>query len=418
MKNKHKKSQYLQTGSIALLAAIMAYQNKRVRRFVAELELPATTPTLRTYPHVSIILPVRNEAAHIDTVLASLIAQDYPSFDITVIDDGSTDETPRLLEHWVKQDRRIQVHRIDTLPKDWAGKSHALHTGVEHTDGKWLLFTDADTRHEPQALRLAVQHAEQKQLDLLTMMTDMKFIGAGMHLLSTTGFLILTNVATPGEMRSTAHKHGFAVGQYMLVRRSSYQSLHGYAAASMRSSFADDVDLAEFFKQAGYTMDIVSGKDIVHNEQWTTWESAWKGWSKSLAAKVTFNPLAGLCGGLLLIASGALPLGILLRTLSGGIKKQPLATLLALFTIAAQINAFHMLDSLFDIPESQALRAPLAFITFGTMLLDTTSATLRGSDKIAWKGRIQSRPEQTSQGKQTKQLLNSVQTLLTAHLHM
>jgi len=81
-------------GALALAAL---WQRYRARRSVKETRPPDDAPLPIPAPHVSIILPVRNEEANIDACLASLLAQDYPDFDITIIDDGSTDATPRLL---------------------------------------------------------------------------------------------------------------------------------------------------------------------------------------------------------------------------------------------------------------------------------------------------------------------------------
>jgi chlorobactene glucosyltransferase len=161
----------LRTGSLALLALGALRQSYRVRRALAEATPPAPTPLPAPAPSVSIIVPMRNEATNIDGVLTSLPAQDYPAFDVTVSDDGSTDATPQLLATWARCDARLHVQRLDALPAGWAGKTHALHTGVGLSTGEWLLFTDADTRHASQTLRLMVGHALSHEDDLLSMLS-------------------------------------------------------------------------------------------------------------------------------------------------------------------------------------------------------------------------------------------------------
>src|SRR5581483_3727835 len=123
---------------------VALWQSYRAHRSVREMHPPREVPLPEAAPRVSIILPVRNEEANIDCCVASLLAQDYPDFDLTIIDDGSSDATPRLLAKWEARDGRVHVQRIDRLPCGWAGKAHALHTGVEMTQGEWMLFTDAD----------------------------------------------------------------------------------------------------------------------------------------------------------------------------------------------------------------------------------------------------------------------------------
>ena len=122
---------------LALAALFALRQSYRARRSQAETTPPEPGELPAPPPHVSIILPVRNEESNIDAVLTSLLAQDYPAFDLTVIDDGSTDATPDLLADWSARDPRLHIHWIDTLPEGWAGKTHALHV---HTSTGPLAF--------------------------------------------------------------------------------------------------------------------------------------------------------------------------------------------------------------------------------------------------------------------------------------
>src|SRR5579859_678693 len=154
---------------LALAALVALWQSYRARRSVKEMHPPREASLPAPAPHISIILPVRNEEANINACVSSLLAQDYPDFDLTIIDDGSTDATPCLLAAWQARDARVHLHRINELPCGWAGKAHALHTGIELTDGQWLLFTDADTCHAPHTLRLMLGHALHRQNDLLSM---------------------------------------------------------------------------------------------------------------------------------------------------------------------------------------------------------------------------------------------------------
>src|SRR2546422_11078454 len=92
------------THTVSALVAL--WQSYRAHRTVRETHPPADIPLPESPPHVSIIVPVRNEEATIDACVASLLAQDYPDFDVTLIDDASTDATPRLLAEWARRDHR------------------------------------------------------------------------------------------------------------------------------------------------------------------------------------------------------------------------------------------------------------------------------------------------------------------------
>ncbi|KPJ84206.1 MAG: hypothetical protein AMS19_01335, partial [Gemmatimonas sp. SG8_23] len=64
-----------------------------------------------TSPTVSVLLPVRDGAAHVDEALASLVSQSFEDFEVVVVDDGSTDDTTARVEAWCARDRRIRLAR-------------------------------------------------------------------------------------------------------------------------------------------------------------------------------------------------------------------------------------------------------------------------------------------------------------------
>jgi len=379
---------YFSLGALILSALAALWQSLRVHRSARETHPPDEVPLPTPAPHVSIILPVRNEEATLDACLASLLAQEYPDFDITIIDDGSTDATPRLLAAWSKRDQRIQVHRIDKLPAGWAGKAHALHTGVMRTSGEWLLFTDADTRHAPQTLRLMTGHALRKQVDLLSMRTTlMTLTGPATSLLMPLSEVILAHRVTPAEVRDPAFPHAFAFGQYILMRREAYLATGGYTAAGMRGTAIDDLALAELLKGHGGRVEIVGGRGLVANRQWTTWRSALRGWRKSCYGEIVRSnyPLAGLPAAPALIVYGLGPLCTLLYALRAG-KVRRFSTLLAGIALVAQIDAKRCIDREFELAATWSLAAPAGWVIFGILEMDVAYRILSGRG-TEWKGR-------------------------------
>jgi cellulose synthase/poly-beta-1,6-N-acetylglucosamine synthase-like glycosyltransferase len=95
-------------------------------------------------PLVSVIVAARNEEANMQGLLDCLVHQDYPEYEIVIVNDRSTDRTPAIIEQ--SQKRNAQIHRIDiTSPSlDMPGKKHALAQGIAGSKGEILLFTDAD----------------------------------------------------------------------------------------------------------------------------------------------------------------------------------------------------------------------------------------------------------------------------------
>lgn len=95
-------------------------------------------------PLVSIIVPARNEERNIRRCVESLLEQSYPNYEVIVVDDGSTDDTPDILENIIQthpRSNRLWVQRLrDELPEGWAGKPHAIHTGVQEFSWRMVVI--------------------------------------------------------------------------------------------------------------------------------------------------------------------------------------------------------------------------------------------------------------------------------------
>lgn len=111
-------------------------------------------PPLPEYPPVSILVPCHNEADNIAETVASLRALDYPEFEILLIDDGSTDATPQLLEQFAAEDARIRVVR---LVKN-QGKAVGLNTAAMIARHDYFLCLDGDSIIDRHCLRWMMRH--------------------------------------------------------------------------------------------------------------------------------------------------------------------------------------------------------------------------------------------------------------------
>lgn len=379
---------YLPLIGLGINVLIALWQRWRVQRCINELHPPESAALPAPVPHVSIILPVRNEEEHIDACLASLTAQDYPDFSIIVIDDGSTDTTPLRLVAWTRRDHRVRVQRVENLPHGWAGKAHALHQGVLEAQSGWLLFTDADTRHEPQTLSLMMGHALRKQDDLLsTGMCAITLSGVASPLLLPMTEILLAHRVTPTTVQDPTSKRAFAFGQYMLLRKAAYLHAGGYEALDMRVSAVEDLALAEQIKRSGGQVEIVDGRGLFRNQQWTTWQTALQGWSKGCYGDIVRwrIPLAGFPVAVGMIIYGLVPTGVLLY-LAGHGRIRRASFWLALLTLLLQIDSKRHIDKAYRLSPLWALSAPLAWIICGVLGFNVTRQIVNGRG-ITWKGR-------------------------------
>ncbi|HVC12783.1 MAG TPA: glycosyltransferase family A protein, partial [Burkholderiales bacterium] len=100
-------------------------------------------------PSFSVVIPVYNGAGTIGRSIESVLAQTYPASELIIVDDGSTDDTARVVASFGR--------RVVSLPQANAGVSAARNNGAQRAAGEWLAFLDADDWYYPDRLRW---HAE------------------------------------------------------------------------------------------------------------------------------------------------------------------------------------------------------------------------------------------------------------------
>lgn len=122
----------------------------------------------RADPVVSILLPVRDESAHLDEAMTSLASQTFGDFEVIGVDDGSTDGTTDLLDEWTRRDSRVRVVR--QAP---AGIVAALERARTVALGRYVARMDADDVAAPERL--------ERQLELMDRETDLAGCGCGVR---------------------------------------------------------------------------------------------------------------------------------------------------------------------------------------------------------------------------------------------
>ena len=103
----------------------------------------------------SVIIPVYNRADPVQTAIDSVTAQTFDDYEIIVVDDGSTDDTPQRLDEIAKRDKRIRV-----IHKKNGGVSSARNVGIDQANGDYIVFLDSDDRLTPDCLAVLAKHAD------------------------------------------------------------------------------------------------------------------------------------------------------------------------------------------------------------------------------------------------------------------
>jgi cellulose synthase/poly-beta-1,6-N-acetylglucosamine synthase-like glycosyltransferase len=241
-----------------------------------DLQLEAATfVESKDAPTVSVIVPARNEEACLADCLRSLVGQSSPRYEVIVVDDHSTDGTRAIAGSFT-----VRVIEADPLRPGWSGKCNAVGSGAKVARGKWLLFTDADTKHEPDSIARGLQEAQACDASLLSYSPKQEVHGFVERALMPVIFSELAATYRPKDVCDPNSPVAAANGQYLLIRRDVYDAVGGHAAVA--GAILEDVELARLVKQAGYRLQFRMS-DVVSTRMYRSFPQMWEGWTKNLA---------------------------------------------------------------------------------------------------------------------------------------
>ena len=240
-------------------------------------------------PFVSVLVPARNEALNIVRCIRSLLQQDYGTFEILVLDDASTDTTPELLRSLVSESGgRLRFLKGEPLPEGWHGKSWACFQLGHQAKGERLLFTDADTIHQPDALRRSVAALQDSGADMLSLTPYQELGSFGEKLVvPMVYFILMCFLPLRLVWKSRNPAFSFANGQFILFRKDFYDRINGHAA--VKGDLVEDVWLCMAVKKAGGTVTAFNGTDTVSCRMYRNGKDVWDGFSKNLFAGLGYK---------------------------------------------------------------------------------------------------------------------------------
>ncbi len=235
---------------------------------------------LRGIP-VSIVVPARNESATIETVVWSLLASTYDDFEILVVDDQSSDDTAARVAAVTAADPRVRLITGAALPDGWFGKPWACHQGARAAHGEILLFTDADTTHQPALLGHAVGALRAEEADLLTLTSRQLCRSTGERLVMPQIWLLLGLRYPPATVnRATRIDQLVANGQFIMVTRDAYAATGGHEA--VRGEVVEDLALAQRFFRERRRVRMLHGERLLSTRMYRNLHELVEGWSKNL----------------------------------------------------------------------------------------------------------------------------------------
>jgi glycosyltransferase involved in cell wall biosynthesis len=232
---------------------------------------------------LTVIVPARNEENCLADCLQSLVSQSEERFklgrdwELIVVDDHSTDRTAEIAHGFAG----VTIMEAGKLDAGWTGKNNAIWTAAKQARGRWLLFTDADTLHEPGNLQRALHEAARHKVGMLSYSPRQIVSGLWQRSLMPMIFCELALAYPPAKVSDPAERIAAANGQFLLVEREAYRRLGGHTAVSEK--VLEDVELAFLAKRRKVGLRFRYAEDAVSTRMYRSTAAMFEGWTKNLA---------------------------------------------------------------------------------------------------------------------------------------
>jgi len=242
----------------------------------------------KKFPSISILIPARNEELNIESCVRSMLAQDYPCFEILVLDDQSTDQTRNILTKLAKSNPKLKIISGQPFNGILTGKNLACSQLALQAQGEILVFTDADTIHHPQMLKTIITVMLGENVEMVTGYPCQKILNWGEKLLVpffSWAMYCFNPLILAYQFRIPALAS--AVGQLLVFRREAYEAIGGHAA--LGSEIVDDLALARKLIAARLRWRVTYAADLITCQMYRTSQAAYEGFVKNLFAAFNFR---------------------------------------------------------------------------------------------------------------------------------
>ncbi len=330
---------------------------------------------------VSVLIPAKNEASNIEDCLKPFLIQLREGDEIIVINNCSTDRTEAILRELgakeihskipfpppsQKGERGGSFYYMNTppTPEGWTGKNFALHLGVQHASGDWMLFTDADTRHQLGSVDVALAFAEEKKLDVLTLLPRCLAHGFWESLIQPCAMAYMGLWFPIRKINDPKSKVYFGNGQYLLLRADHYRKIGGHDG--VKEAFLEDFALMRKTKQMGAQGMCAFGMELYGTRMYDSFDALWRGWRRIYLHAFEQKPAPILKCALSVFFFSVFPLAAFIM-LSGHFSASLLLCILILVIVfATAFKAYGIVKA----RTRYALLHPFAALVFTAILLD------------------------------------------------
>ncbi len=252
-----------------------------------------TARALDQIPSVSILIPARNEADNLPTILDQLINLDPRPLEIIILNDQSTDNTEEILQTFGRRYPSIRYINGAPLPEGWLGKNWACHQLGQAAKGEYFLFLDADIASlHPQILAKLVAEAQYLKTALISIFPDQIMETWGERLtVPLMHYLLLSMLPLWWIYRLPFPSMAAANGQFMLFDGEIYRAQRWHEQA--KEIIVEDIRIMQKVKEAGLKGMTFVGADLIRCRMYRSFNEGIQGFSKNILAGFG-NSIVGL----------------------------------------------------------------------------------------------------------------------------
>ena len=355
----------------SLLGLDLVLGNRTVR-FLRDIrpELPHRPP------RVSVIVAARNEERNLRAALTSLLALDYPDYELIVVNDRSLDRTGAILEEMTATVQRLRVVHVAGLQPGWLGKNHALWIGSNCASGELLLFTDADIVMAPSTLTRAVAFMLENNLAHLAVTPETHMPSTFLDMFGASFILFFSLFARPWKAKDPKSSCHIGIGAFNLVQANAYRQVGGHEAIRMRPD--DDLKLGKIVKQGGFRQDVLYGAGFLSVEWYATVSDLIRGLEKNSFAGTDYR-VSLVCLGIVFHCLGSVFPFIALFVTHGPARAVYAAVVCLIILLFMDSTRFHNAKAWY------VIGFPLTALLFAWILLRTMVLNL-AQGGITWRG--------------------------------
>lgn len=266
----------------ALVALFYSFVVVRIARMFSQAPQVrdglAEPPPREGWPLVSIVVPAHDEERVIGTCVTSLLANDYPAFEVVVVLDRCSDRTLELLRPIAARDARLRIIENAACPPDWAGKCNAARIGAEAAAGEYLLFTDADVRFDRALVRAAVGLLRRDRRGLLSLLPRVVSMAWYERIVQPIAAMTLMQMYPIDKVNRAYRRRPFANGQFLLFERCVYERVGGHAAT--KHDLLEDIAFARLVDASGARVGLAMAADMLEVHMYSSFAALHAGWKR------------------------------------------------------------------------------------------------------------------------------------------